>query len=311
MMLVIYGPTATGKTALALKIAKKYKGEIISADSRQVYKGLDIGTGKISPEMEFTKHNKYWLVEGIKVRGFDLVDPSKRFSAADFIELAKSSVAEIIKSKKLPIIVGGTGFYIKTFLDGLETQGIKPNWKLRKRLEKLTSKELFQMLKKNNPKQAKKMNISDKQNPRRLIRAIEVSLSPYQSEEAKPISTNLYMMVGLTAPNDFLYKKANSWLSARLKLGILEEVESLIRSEVNPLWLENLGLEYRWLTRFVLGRIEKSEALEGLRRDIHSFIRRQKTYFRQFPTIELYDISKKGISELLEKRVELWYIKRK
>lgn len=307
MMLVIYGPTATGKTALALKIAKRYNGEIVSADSRQVYRRLDIGTGKVSPTSKVEKYKSYWIVDGVKIRGYDLIEPGERFSAFDFLNFAINSIIRINKQSKLPIIAGGTGFYIKALLEGLDTYGIQPNWKLRAKLEKLTTVELFQLLKKNNPKKADQMNISDRQNPRRLVRALEISLATSLTRQPKIMLKNEYLLIGLTAPNTYLYGKADKWLAARLKLGLTGEVETQINSGVNPLWLEKLGLEYRWITRYVLHQIEKSVAQERLKGNIHAYIRRQKTYFKQFPTIELIDISQKGTTTLLEKRIKLWY----
>src|SRR3990167_10582331 len=123
-VLIIYGPTQTGKTDLALQLAKKYNGELISADSRQVYKGLDIGSGKVGFSDVISKHHGYWTVNGVRINGFDLADPGQQFSAADFLKLANSSISRITKLKKLPIIVGGTGFYIKALLDGIGSIGI-------------------------------------------------------------------------------------------------------------------------------------------------------------------------------------------
>ena len=109
-VLIIYGPTATGKTALVIKLAKEYNGELISADSRQVYKNLDIGTGKVSFESKVEKHNKYWTVDGVKIHGFDLVKPGEQFTVADFLKFSHDSIIQITQQKKLPIIVGGTPF---------------------------------------------------------------------------------------------------------------------------------------------------------------------------------------------------------
>ena len=147
-MLVIYGPTATGKTALAIDLAKKYDGELISADSRQVYKNLDIGTGKVSFQSEVEKHSGYWIVDGIRINGFDLVKPQAPFSSANFIKFASAKALKIAGRKKLPIIVGGTGFYIKAFLEGLGTIGIEADKKLRLKLEKLSVVVLQQKLQK-------------------------------------------------------------------------------------------------------------------------------------------------------------------
>src|SRR3990167_9320850 len=143
MTLVIYGPTVTGKTDLAISLAKKYNGELISADSRQVYKGLDIGTGKVSPYSKVKKCDSYWLVDSIKIHGFDLLKPGEQFTAHDFNHFATSTMYRINKSKKLPIIVGGTGFYIKSLLEGIGSAGIPANKQLRRKLEKMTVQGLF------------------------------------------------------------------------------------------------------------------------------------------------------------------------
>ena len=156
MMLVIYGPTASGKTDLAIKIAKKFNGELISADSRQIYEGLDIGTGKVSFSSKIEKRKGYWIVDGVKIHGFDLIEPPgyepgsrkvaskhepgsryETFSASDFIKFARTTMIHIIGVGKLPIIVGGTGFYIKALIEGLDSDGVAPEQNLRSQLEKL------------------------------------------------------------------------------------------------------------------------------------------------------------------------------
>ncbi|MBI3342444.1 hypothetical protein HY024_04960, partial [Candidatus Curtissbacteria bacterium] len=129
--LIIYGPTASGKTALAIRLAKKINGELISSDSRQIYKKLDIGTGKVSLEDKPKKENEFWEVDGVKIYGFDQIEPGKDFSAAKYLKYADKQIKRIKSENKIPIIVGGTGFYIKAQIEGIETIGIKSNKKLR------------------------------------------------------------------------------------------------------------------------------------------------------------------------------------
>src|SRR3989338_5041381 len=264
IMLVIYGPTASGKTDLAIRLAKKFNGEIISADSRQVYKGLDIGTGKVSFGAKVGKHDGYWIVDAVRINGFDLVEAGQQFTAADFLTFASTTMIRIIVTKKLPIVVGGTGFYIKALIEGIGSIGVKPDWQLRRKLEKLDTSTLYQKLLEVNPTRARSMNQSDRANPRRLIRAIEIALLSQKSEVKSqksetthyPLPTIHYLLIGLTAHNDFLYQRADYWLDVRLEHGMIEEVRALLDHKVSPKWLDDLGLEYRWVSRYLKNKID-------------------------------------------------------
>ncbi len=317
MMLVIFGPTVSGKTSLAIALAKKYGGEIISADSRQIYKSLDIGTGKIPFESEYEKHDNYWIVDGVKINGFDITNPSSRFSSADFKNFASPIIKNLQRKNILPIVAGGSGFYIKTLISNYSTFGIVQNLSLRKKLEKKSAQELYDQLLKINKKKALSLNDSDKKNPRRLIRAIEVT--SYQSAQKNPTTnhqlftltkegpTTNFLIIGLSAPNSYLFKKADNWLDLRIQNGLIEEVDSLLAQNVSPAWLDSLGLEYRWITRYLLKEIDKDTAIERLKGDIHGLIRRQKTYFTQFKNISIFDVSKKDWEKELRKKITIWY----
>lgn len=328
MMLAIYGPTATGKTALAIRLARKFNGELISADSRQVYKNLDIGTGKVDFSSQVEKHKGYWVVDGVKIHGFDLVEPpgyepglrkvasgyepglrSETFTAADFVKFANAALIRIRTAEKLPIFVGGTGFYIKALINGIDTIGIKPNSNLREKLQYLSTKSLFQKLAKINPSRAKSMNESDRANPRRLIRAIEIAMSDQKTNTINQPSNHL--LIGLNATNNYLYDRADDWLKTRLEKGMIEEVKKLIDNNVKTYWLDNLGLEYRWITRHLKGEVSKVTAIERLKGDIHNFIRRQKTYFKQLEknNLKIFDILQKDYEIELEKTVYEWFLK--
>src|SRR3989344_4678270 len=164
-LLIICGPTATGKTKLAANLSKKFSGKIISADSRQVYKGMDIVTGKDRPKE-------------VSIWGYDIIRPNEEFSVAHFVNLAGKEITRVDKQGKLPIIVGGTGFWLKSLLNPPATINIIPDWQLREKLEKFSATELLERLKKIDPKRAASMNQSDRNNPRRLMRAIEVAFHP-------------------------------------------------------------------------------------------------------------------------------------
>src|SRR3989344_2658803 len=182
-LLVICGPTATGKTSLALHLSEVFNGEIISADSRQVYRGMDIGTGKDLPvisnyQFPITNLKKQnigcYKIKGINVWGYDLVKPNEDFSVGQYIAIAENIIENIHDRKKLPIIVGGTGLYIKGIVDGIPTADIPKNMELRKSLENKDTSELYDNLVSLDPAKALSLNKSDSKNPRRLIRAIEV-----------------------------------------------------------------------------------------------------------------------------------------
>lgn len=307
MMLVIYGPTVTGKTDLAIQVAKKFNGELISADSRQVYRGLDITSGKVNFDKKVVKKPGYWIVDGIRIHGFDLIDPGTPFSVVDFLKFAHFSLEKITRLNKLPIVVGGTGFYIKSLIDGFQSKGIPPDSKLRKKLEKLSQEELFQKLLEIDPKRANTMNGSDRRNPRRLIRAIEITSTTPQNTIDHQVSTKDDLLICLTAPNSYLYSRADKWLDVRFKNGIVEEVKKSLDFGVNSSWLIDLGLEYRWVTRYLNKEINLEYAKERLRGDIHGFIRRQKTWISKFKSKELFDISQNSWKSKLEKTVKDWY----
>lgn len=308
-VLVIFGPTATGKTDLALKIAKKINGEIISADSRQVYRELDIGTGKLSKNLTeghiVKKYKNYWVVDGIKIYGFDLVDPEENFSAADFINFTQNKIKLIYNSHKIPIIAGGTGFYIKSLINRPQTFKIKSDDQLRLKLQNYSKIELFNKLEKIDSQKANSLNNSDKNNPRRLVRAIEIALSK-NKKAIKTKPDNQYLILGLTAKNDFLYNKVDDWLDFRLKNGLLSEV-NVLKKKVSSKWLISLGLEYRWVTRLLNKEISDSVAVSRLKGDIHKLVRNQKNWFHQFPKIKLFDINEPNWRDKLEKAVTLWY----
>lgn len=210
-ILIICGPTATGKTKLAAKIAKKFSGEIISADSRQVYKGMDIVTGKDKPK-------------GVKIYGLDLVKPDEEFSVAHFVKYAHTLINQI----RFPIIVGGTGLYLDALINPPETLTVPPNWFLRKKLETKSIRELQNQLKKLDARRWRSMNRSDQQNPRRLIRAIEVHLQGQSLQvTAGTVLNGDIFWLGLTADKTTLNKRIEARVKQRIKAGAVKEWQRL------------------------------------------------------------------------------------
>ncbi len=271
-VLVIVGPTATGKSDLAVRLAKKYKGEIISADSRQVYSGLDIGTGKIT-----TKEMK-----GVPHYLLDVANPKKKFTVVEYVKLAEQAITHILNKKKLPIIVGGTGFYIEALVDGVVLPEVPPDEKLRKKLQKKTAAQLFGELKKLDPKRAKAM---DPHNSRRLIRAIEIALSLTIVPPIRKTRRYSPIFIGLNLPKEELQKKIKNRLEKRIKAGMIEEAKHLHKNGLSWKRMNELGLEYRYLALYLQKKISLEEMKEKLATEIWHYSKRQMTWFIRDPRI--------------------------
>ncbi|MEJ0021938.1 MAG: tRNA (adenosine(37)-N6)-dimethylallyltransferase MiaA [Candidatus Doudnabacteria bacterium] len=268
-LVVILGPTSSGKSSLAIKLAQKFQGEIISADSRQVYKGMDIGTGKVTKKEQ--KQVRHHLL--------DVASPKTQFTVADFKPKALKAIKQIREKNKLPFLVGGTPFYIYATIDDLQIPGVKPNFKLRNRLNKKTPAELFKILKKLDPRRA--MNI-DRQNPRRLIRAIEIIKST-----GKPVPPLRHpelgsgsLLLGLKKDLPKLYKLIDERLENRFKQGLVFEVKKLLKQKVAHKRLQEMGLEYRFVSLYLQGYLTYGQMIEQLKSAIHKFARRQTTWFK-------------------------------
>jgi tRNA dimethylallyltransferase len=294
-VLVILGPTATGKSGMAVSLARKFSGEIISADSRQVYSRLNLGTGKITKgEMRGVPH--YLL---------DAVDPKKQFSVADYKILANKALKKILTKGKLPIIVGGTGFYIDSLIFNTNLPEVPPNKSLRKRLEKKTAQELFMILKKKDPRRAKTI---DQKNKVRLIRALEIvsALGHVPKVIKEPPFQALF--IGLNLPDKILRNKIHKRLSQRIKKGMITEVRKLHNSGVSWQRLENLGLEYKWVALYLQNKITKGEMLTKLESAIWQYSRRQMTWFRKNKKIEWFDAGKKNFKRDIVKSLTKFLI---
>jgi len=332
-LLAIVGPTATGKTTLGISLAKTFNGELISADSRQIYMYLNIGTGKDIPNgVEATfqecdthswnvrdKQIGYYLINGVKIWLYDVVDPSLRFSAGEYMRLAKSIIEDIWKRGKLPIIVGGTGFYIKALLGEQELSSVDADWELRDELEKLLVVELQQKLNDLDDQKLGIMNDSDRQNPRRLIRAIEIAkkiqnpTTPAGGQESKIQKSDLkvesLLKVGLSADKQELYKKIDQRVEDRYKQGIVEEIKELFKNGYS--WedpgLNSLGY-WQWKL-YLEGKNTASEVIERWKYDEHKYARRQLTYFKKDKQIVWFDISQPDNNRLVQDYVHKWYDK--
>ncbi|MDB4984343.1 MAG: miaA [Patescibacteria group bacterium] len=267
-LLIITGPTATGKSALGIELAKAFSGEIISADSRQVYRGLDIGSAKIAQDE----------MQGIPHFLLDVADPKDIFNVSDFQKRAKEKIAEIAGRGNLPILVGGTGMYISSVIDGLNFPEVPPNESLRKELESLSAGELFERLEELDPDRALSI---DKNNPVRLVRAIEIAnaLGSVPKIESKD---SLYetLIIGLELPKEELVSRIQQRIDDRIP-ALFDEVKKLLREGVSPDRLNAFGLEYRYGLDFVLGKITLQEFKEMLAMRTWQYVRRQITWWKR------------------------------
>lgn len=269
LVVVILGQTSTGKSDLAVELAKDFGGEIISADSRQVYKGLDIGSGKITQEE----------IKNIPHHGLDLVDPQTVYSMADFKEYAFQKIEEVQSRGNIPFLVGGTGFFIQSVVDNLTLPDVPRNELLRSELEQKNLEELQNKLKELDPKKATTI---DTQNKHRLIRAIEIatalgSVPPVQ----KASSLYSFLQIGLFLPKEELQEKIKKRILVRLEHGMIEEVENLHKDGVSWERLEELGLEYRYIAQFLQNKISREEMIETLTNKTNQFAKRQMTWFKR------------------------------
>lgn len=269
-LVAIIGPTASGKSDLAVRLAKKFNGEIVSADSRQVYKGMDIGSGKITAKE----------TAGIPHHLLSVASPRANFSAGLFQKKARLAIAEIQKKGKLPILAGGTGFFIDAILLGSVLPAVKPDWTLRKKLSAKTTGELFKMIEKRDPATAARI---DRHNPRRLVRALEVILT-----SKKPIPKISYsplprvLIIGLSLPQKRLEKSIAARLKTRLAKGMVAETRRLKASGLSYKRLESFGLEYRYTALYLQKKIARREMIDSIQKESVKYAKRQMAWFKKY-----------------------------
>jgi len=287
-LVVILGPNASGKSTLAVELAKKFNGEVISADSRQVYKGMDIGTGKITKKE----------MQGVPHHLLDVASPKRRFTVTQYQKKANNAIKKIYGKGRLPILCGGTGFYIQSIVDGIIIPEVKPDWKFRNLLEKKPTEQLFQMLQYLDSKRA--TNI-DKYNRRRLIRAIEIVVKTKKSipllKKQKKFNV---LMLGIKRGELELEKRIKERLEKRFKQGMIKEVERLKRSGLSWKHIEEFGLEYKFTAYYLQNKMEYNEMVERLQKATENYAKRQMTWFKRDKSIYWLK-DKKTAEQLTEK----------
>jgi len=267
-IIVIAGPTASGKSALGIKLAKKLKGEIVSADSRQVYRELTIGSAKLSKKE----------MRGIPHYGIDIASAKKTLGSGEFAQYATKIIGDILKRSKTPIIVGGTGFYIDTILFENSLPKVPPSARLRASLGSRTTKSLFSLLKKLDPARAKTI---DTQNPRRLIRAIEIAKVLGKVPKLKKIP-RYDAKITLLDPKPEILKKCIALRTKKmLQAGLIAETKKLAKILPKKRFQE-LGFEYTTTLRYIHNEISKQELEEKLNTETWRYSKRQMRWFRKY-----------------------------
>lgn len=311
-VLVILGPTSTGKTDIALSMAKKFNGELVSCDSRQVYKDLDIGTGKLpGQKVKVEKYEGYWVLDGVKVWMYDVVDFKKQYTVFNYIGDARKVIEDIISRGKLPIIVGGTGLYLKGLLVGFDSLGIPVDENIRRELEVLSLGQMQEKLKNLSKSRWNALNYSDQQNPRRLIRAIESLL--LTSEKRQKVDAGIndkfnILKIGLTASREYLYERSDKRVVLRINAGMIEEASYLYKKGLSFLRMKQLGLEYGVLAEYLQLQIKnKEELVKILQTKIHQYIKRQLVWYKKEKQVAWFDIASPDFLPKLEKEVYRWY----
>ena len=293
-ILFIVGPTSVGKTSFALQVAQKYKGEIISADSRQVYKGMDILTGKDLP---------------LNSKFKNIVHPSYTFNVTEYTFLAQKVIKNIFSRNKLPIVVGGTGFYVKSLIDPAQTLQIPPDIPLRRKYAGFTKEELRGKLKEIDGGRLDKMNNSDRNNPRRLLRAIEVAVYTQKNKQQKlpSVKGEDILCLGLHAPFEKLFKKIDLRVENRIKDGVIEEVKELISRgyDINSPGLSATG--FNSVKEYLEEKIDREELTKRWKRQEYDLARRQMVWFKKQKKIFWFDITKKDDTVKLDEILYKWY----
>ncbi len=274
-LIVILGPTASGKSDIAVKLAKKFNGEVISADSRQVYKGLDIGTGKITKKE----------MGGIPHHLINVASPRRRFTVSDFVTSSNKTIVQIGDRGKIPIVCGGTGFYIDALLGDKQIPEVPPNLKLRKQLEKKSAEKLFEMLQKIDPERAKTI---EKQNPRRLIRAIEIckvlgNVPKLEILNPKSEIRNKFeiIKIGIKVEEKELKKRINKRIEKWFRQGLIKEVQSLHKKGLSWKRMGEIGLEYKIVSLFLQNKISKEDMIKRMQIETWQYAKRQMTWFKK------------------------------
>lgn len=288
--IIILGPTSSGKSDVAIKLAKKFNGEVISADSRQIYKNMDLGTGKVEGDWKKSGHTfiktkkirKSFTSGGVIHHLVDIISPKAEYNISHFQKDCRLLIKDISSRNKLPIICGGTGFWISAIVDGIIFPEVKPNKKLRKKLNKKSTEQLFSQLEKIDLARARTI---DKNNKVRLIRAIEIVTAigsvPKKTANCK-LQTANYLQIGINCPKEILEKRIEKRLKSRFEAGMVDEAERL-KYKYHLSWkkIQSFGLAYYWIPLYLQGKISEEEMRYRTFLAERNYAKRQRTWFKR------------------------------
>lgn len=300
-VVVIIGPTASGKTKLSIELAKIVNGEIVSADSMQIYKYMDIGTAK--PDEKEREGIKHYLI--------DEVNPDQEFSVARFKELALKYINEIIKKGKVPIVTGGTGLYINSLIYNLEFSDTICDWDLRNKLAKEALEKgneyIHNMLKEIDPVAAQKIHMN---NVKRVIRAIEVytytnkPISVHQEESRRNPPEHNFILIGITMDRQKLYDRIDKRVDLMFENGLVKEVEKLVEMGYDKSTIAMQGLGYKEILAYLKKEMTLDEAIEILKRDTRRYAKRQITWFKKLENIFWINVDELASQEKIFKNIK-------
>lgn len=293
-LLVILGPTASGKTRLAVGAARALDGEIISADSRQVFRGMDIGTGKDLEEYG-----------DVPAHLIDILEPGAEFSVFDFQRLFSAAFELVTSRRRLPILAGGTGLYLDAVLRGYQLLPVPEDPALRRELELLSLDELRERLLALLPQQH---NTTDLLERERLVRAIEIALHQKKGEVVLPLQLPVLkpLIFGIKIDREIVRQRITARLKERLQGGMVEEVQRLLAAGVPIARLESYGLEYRYISRYSAGEMNRNDMFQKLNAAIHDFAKKQENWFRRMERHGLEIIWLDGLADPLEQLLTEW-----
>lgn len=288
-VLFLLGPTGVGKSSLSIEIAQKYDMEIISADSVQVYKEFDIGSAKITPDE----------MKGVKHYGIDILSPNEIFSASQFVDYTKEKIEEIISKGKIPLIVGGTGLYVKSLVEGYNFGGTDRHEDFRAECEKEDCQTLFEKLKELNPEVVSGI---DKNNKIRLIRALEIAT--YGSEKLKNEVDYDFLCLAVVMAREELYNNINNRAEKMIKSGLIEETKNLYEKYGNVQPLGAIG--YKETLSYLKNEITKQDMLALISQHTRNYAKRQLTFLRGLDYLKYFDKSTENYKQEMIKEIDKW-----